>query len=81
MKNTCTQNRTIESLTKDEHETLDFMVAKLQTIMSNPRPSSAASAASYAQFIYRQVYPRTVAQPRHFTDRQLRVLSAIKAGA
>lgn len=36
MKNSCTQNRTLDSLTKDENETLDFMVAKLHSLYTSP---------------------------------------------
>jgi hypothetical protein len=79
MKNICTQNRSLDSLTKDEVEQLDFMVARLQANI-NKGTCNADGLGHYAKMMYNVVYPRTVRKQRHFTGRQLRVISALKAG-
>lgn len=77
MKNTTTQNRTLDSLTLDEIAQLDFMLAKMQNQIANGR----LQALSFmAECMYHVVYPRTKAEKRHFTGRQRRVLQSIKLG-
>ncbi len=74
MKNRTTQNRTLDSVTRQENEALDENLKTLNRILETGKKSegNAYSVGQIAVAMYHVIYPRTVPAKRHFVGRQKR---------